>query len=128
MFQDGREPTPRSDIYSLGVVAIEMWSGMPVVASDDAIDALEIPEAAAELLRAMTSPLAENRPLTADALLSRLLRLRSGSTSPLRPVAQEKGYPIGRGPLDLGTNIVVFHREDSLWAARYFRTRHQCMR
>ena len=95
MLQDGREPTPRSDIYSLGVVAIEMLSGTPVVASDDITDVLDVPDEAAELLRSMTSSLPENRPPTADALLSRLLRLRSGGTSPLRPVAQEKSYTLG---------------------------------
>jgi eukaryotic-like serine/threonine-protein kinase len=79
-----REPSSRSDIYSLGMVAIEMLAGAPQVAADAVVDQLEVPEAAAELLASMTSSLPENRPPTADALLGRILRISKGDVSEVR--------------------------------------------
>jgi len=80
-------PTAASDLYSVGAVALALLTGAlrtrPSLAD---LDILEGPDPLIELLEALLSPIPENRPPTASALLGRVLRIREGETpSILRP-------------------------------------------
>jgi serine/threonine protein kinase len=98
----GARFTPQADIFSLGVVGIELLTGRLDVAS---LNALQIPTDLANLLRRMVSPFPAIRPAAADLILAldRILNPPQPPPAPLpRPVQQPAPSNGGLGWLLVG--------------------------